>query len=407
MSKLEDSIREYVSSQRTKVLIPTQLHADIMRGVGSATRSRPRTSLSRQLAVSLALLVFAVSLGFGVTRLRATNQPSVPSLKRSQSPLQSPTSRPFPISGPSARFGSAMAYDAASGESILFGGQNADGSYLNDTWSWNGINWTELHPQTSPPPRVGAQAVYDGASNSIVLYGGKGRLSADTEGSFSDLWSWNGSNWVQLHSRHSPPARAGANLAYDSDMHTVVLFGGDGGSRVPIYMNDLWLWNGSDWVQEHPGNAPPGRSDASLVFDEASHRLVLFGGASGIPLSDTWTWSGQAWTALHPSTSPVGRYAAGATYDSLRGTVVIFGGEGGDINQGPVHSLADLWEWNGVTWLQLAGGGPPARSLASMSYDAARRVIVVFGGPSEAKAGAPLGDTWIWTGSAWIEELQH
>jgi hypothetical protein len=36
-----------------------------------------------------------------------------------------------------------MIYDSASREVVLFGGY--DGSYLNDTWAWNGTGWTELH----------------------------------------------------------------------------------------------------------------------------------------------------------------------------------------------------------------------------------------------------------------------
>ena len=48
-----------------------------------------------------------------------------------------------------------MAYDAATGQLVLFGGfDQQHGADLNDTWTWNGTTWTQLSPATSPPARV-------------------------------------------------------------------------------------------------------------------------------------------------------------------------------------------------------------------------------------------------------------
>ena len=44
--------------------------------------------------------------------------------------------------GPPPRFVSAMAYDAARAEVVLFGGSVPDG-YLGDTWVWDGTAWHE------------------------------------------------------------------------------------------------------------------------------------------------------------------------------------------------------------------------------------------------------------------------
>jgi hypothetical protein len=42
-----------------------------------------------------------------------------------------------------------MAYDAASGQLILFGGGAQNGVYFNDTWTWNGSTWVQLDPAAS------------------------------------------------------------------------------------------------------------------------------------------------------------------------------------------------------------------------------------------------------------------
>ena len=52
--------------------------------------------------------------------------------------------------GPSARYDFAMAYDALHGQTILFGGRNAAGTALGQTWLWNGNTWTQLFPGCEP-----------------------------------------------------------------------------------------------------------------------------------------------------------------------------------------------------------------------------------------------------------------
>ena len=48
-----------------------------------------------------------------------------------------------------------MAYDAATGAIVLFGGGGTHGD-LSDTWTWNGTTWTKQAPATSPSAREGA-----------------------------------------------------------------------------------------------------------------------------------------------------------------------------------------------------------------------------------------------------------
>src|ERR1700719_986653 len=53
--------------------------------------------------------------------------------------------RQAPASSPPARSGASMAYDAATGTVVLFGGGGANSS-LSDTWTWDGATWTQQHP---------------------------------------------------------------------------------------------------------------------------------------------------------------------------------------------------------------------------------------------------------------------
>jgi hypothetical protein len=63
---------------------------------------------------------------------------------------------------PSGRTGSAMAYDAARGQVVLFGGGNAT-QVFDDTWVWDGTTWTQKAPAHKPLGRSGHAMAYDAA----------------------------------------------------------------------------------------------------------------------------------------------------------------------------------------------------------------------------------------------------
>lgn len=87
--------------------------------------------------------------------------------------------------GPSPRNLPGTAYDPARAVTVLFGGQaschygNAD----DETWQWDGDDWTLCHAP-GPSPRFGAAMAGDTARGAIVLFGGQspnaGALLGDT-----------------------------------------------------------------------------------------------------------------------------------------------------------------------------------------------------------------------------------
>ncbi|HEY4870642.1 MAG TPA: hypothetical protein VIJ03_01960 [Candidatus Dormibacteraeota bacterium] len=262
---------------------------------------------------------------------------------------------------PPARSKAAMAYDAARQEVVLFGG-STPGTLLGDTWIWNGRTWIERHPSTSPSARDGAAIAYDSIRQAIVLFGGHAAAPGGGSGRpFDDTWIWDGDNWTQLHPANSPPAREMAVMAYDPGTNKAVLFGGIG---VAGPENDTWTWNGSDWVRQRSPQSPPARYFAGMAPDDGTGTVVLFGGsASAGVLSDTWTWDGRTWTEQHGPTSPPARSAPAMAYDTANRTVVLFGGLiiGGG---GRVIAFGDTWLWIGPTPLPTtpASPSPMARS---------------------------------------------
>ncbi len=187
---------------------------------------------------------------------------------------------------PSVRNGAMMTFDASAGNVVLFGGWNGS-SFLDDTWTWNGATWTQVDAtQTNgPAARANATMAFDASTGSLVLFGGE----ADS-GDVNDTWTWNGSNWTQVDTAQidPPAARNVAMMASGVSGNTVVLFGGAGNPE----LNDTWTWNGATWTELSPVTSPSGRWAGSMAFDAAQGQVIMFGGqdSSGNNLSDTWEY---------------------------------------------------------------------------------------------------------------------
>jgi len=140
-----------------------------------------------------------------------------------------------PASTPSART-APMAYDAATQSVVLFGGSNTSGTMeFTDTWIWNGTTWTQLFPASAPSARTDAAMTYDANLDAVVLFGG---FAGVWEDSLNDTWTWNGTNWTQILPATVFPNRYQFGMDYDPVNKAVLMFGGysSGPAR-----GDTWL----------------------------------------------------------------------------------------------------------------------------------------------------------------------
>ena len=187
-----------------------------------------------------------------------------------------------------------MVYDPVTGTVLLFGGMGTTINYnggipFDDTWEWNGRTrtWTQLFPATSPPARVQVPLAYDPVTGNVVLFGG------DHGGDcfrtfFDDTWTWNGITWTQQFPASSPSGRTAHLMTYDPSLFQVVMFGGTAGP--PSALGDTWAWNGTTWTQLSLPTSPSGRWNYGLAYDPLIDGLLLFGGElGGDPLTNqTW-----------------------------------------------------------------------------------------------------------------------
>ena len=299
------------------------------------------------------------------------------------SPIAAPLGSPdwvqlSPNNPPPARSGLAMAYDPVSGKIIAFGGFN--GSYLNDTWSFDGTSWAQIATPSAPPPRTAAQMTYDSVAQRIVLFGGYNGTNY-----LGDTWLWDGSTlqWTEATPQHQPTPVTGPMLFPDPN-GKADLFGGYDGQ---FYQLTMWQWNGSDWTQLFPSTVPFARAAAAVATNTVTGQVVMFGGLADVNPNNTWTYNGTDWTLENPAVQPLLVYAASAAFDPSLG-VVLFGGGSGGVDQNTTW----LWDQAGATWTQLSTAhSPPAREGAGMAYDEALQHVILFGGENN---NGYFNDTW-------------
>ncbi len=228
---------------------------------------------------------------------------------------------------PTRRDSHAMAYDAQSGQVVLFGGvRGFPGTFNGETWAYSVAEnaWTEMGPSPSPSPRIGAGMVYDSRSDQIILFGGHNAQC------YGDTWAYDldSNTWTEVTPAGSPGARAWQAMVYDSESSRIVMFGGDDNCSPGNHLGDTWTYDlaNNSWQSMNPAEAPPSRAHSGVAYDSQSDRVVMFGGDGGP--DETWVYNlnGNVWDQVGTPTGPSNRNAHAMAYDEESDRVVLFGG---------------------------------------------------------------------------------
>jgi hypothetical protein len=194
-----------------------------------------------------------------------------------------------PMPSPNAA-GNYLAFDPTHSQLVLLQSAWFDGT--TQTWTGEGSSWTRRNPGTQPtgPPLAGGIA-YDPRSATVLVFGG-----TDGEGAsnVNETWSWDGMNWKRLQPV-ARPAGGYATLAYDAANRQMVLFQAayptpGAGTRI----TSTWTWDGANWTSVPAGGGPP--VGGHMAYDPARRQLIMAGypgEMSGV--MQTWTYAGGQW----------------------------------------------------------------------------------------------------------------
>lgn len=251
----------------------------------------------------------------------------------------------------------------------------------------------------APPARQHHMLAYDSYRGRVVVFGGTPNNGGDQ---FDDTWLYDGQGWVQLPTLVRPAGRHSGTMVYDQDTRHILLFGGLGGES----LNDLWELDGDVWRELVPsdGVRPPGRWDAQMVYDAKRKRVVLYGGNSdtsgnygtsmyGVLRDDTWEWDGSKWTMITNASTGTARWGHTMIYDPVRGVTVLAGGRPGLAGSTVIQGT---WEYDGA-WTMKSASSPGQLCYAAGAYDPISMKPMVQGGEGSGK----VTTTFVWNGSTW------
>jgi galactose oxidase-like protein len=288
---------------------------------------------------------------------------------------------------PSPRYGAQIAYDARDGYTVLYGGfsysnKSGSGTAYDDTWTYLGGVWTNLSI-SGPSARLWESMAYDPADGYVVLFGGYG-WQGTVYSSNNQTWIFSSGAWSQLDVA-GPPPEAGASFAWDPDLGAMILSGG--APEVLGDAADMGTWSFVHGVWTNLSAARPLAADLSaMAYVPSAGGLILFGG-DGLTstgnigsLSGTWLFDGE-WKNLSLN-GPTSREASQMAFEPSSGSGVLFGGWQAKecLYESCFATLGDTWIFNGASWTQFNGSGPPPLYSASMAYDAADGYDLLFGG---------------------------
>ncbi len=281
--------------------------------------------------------------------------------------------------GPARCWGAALVHDEVRNELVVFGGFNGiTGLPRNETWTFDGVAWTQRTPTTSPSARYAASLACDTARQRVVLFGG-----TDGPGSPTDTWEWNGSNWTQVVTTTSPPPQFATPMVFDAARNRTMLVTNAG----------VWTYNGVQWAIGAVPPWAPGVAAAGLVYDATRAEVLLTGLREPNAFrAELWSWNGTAWS-LRTNLGQLPTSVPSAVCTTGSATVHRFDGDYAAI-------AGQLWEWNGASWTLLAANGPPGR-LSTVLWNQAGSTFL-FGGVDRL-TGIVRGDLWRWDGSNWTQ----
>ena len=279
---------------------------------------------------------------------------------------------------PGGRRAGTLLYDSDRDALVLVGGVASTGLYATDFWEYAEGAWSQyalVGPPTDLGRRQGQAAAYNprsSASGVAVVFGG------ERSGSYlNDTWEWNGTTWAVFNPGDPPAGRYYPGMVFDDDRARVLMFGGSAGGT--SYVADLWEWNGTSWSALVPqGMAPTGRTAESMAYDSWRQRTVLHGGFDMSYRDELWEL--DASTHMQPAV----QLTAAGLPDNLAATAISgLRVRAACDGSAPSEDGAALWGWKsyGLTttageWVELPTTGTSLLEWQAASAAEAQSFLV-------------------------------
>ncbi len=397
----ENGLRTYLDERSQRAADPAAVNRVMAAAIDQPARSPHRNLVLAAAIAVVAALVVATPL---TVHLLTQGQHNSPTPTTQHTPVPSPHTTPAP-GAPVSGAGFAVADDPATGQVVLFGGRFD----YDNTWIFNGVNWSLAHPAQSPPGRAFASEAYDPLTKQVLLFGGTAIPGPPTTQCcfvgtpLNDTWAWNGTTWHEVESG-SAAAPVDGFMGWDNATNEMVLVSAASPNPPPTLANgngvptqpSTWIWRGTQWVRQAHAS---GGALGPIAYDPVSHSLLNVGYQQDSNLLATYRWNGTTWTKLGGSRgsfnpSVGAQLTPSIALDPTTGRLVFLSPS---YSQGP---SAAAWTWNGQIWTSLPLSLWPgwAETLVDGSVSVTDHLLLVGSDDFQNSAAVHV---WTVSGSMW------
>ena len=294
--------------------------------------------------------------------------------------LRSDAREPGPMYAP------RLVYDDDLQEVLMFAGSHAS-VLSNQVFALDGTGWTQICTEgTAPSPRLVPQVTY--SNHRLIVAGGTTNdLSADTLE--PDVYECDPSTntWTQTIPSLPTAQAGGGALEYQGQIYVV------GGLQASGDVAGVRTLQGNAWTDA--SGLPTGVASYSspVTLDTDHDQIVAFTEIEtgmGSPTDDLFAFNG-AWASLCHDCSGTPR--VGASIVAVPGeSIYLIAGNHGNAEYGGTSMLVD------DSFVSISDD-PGARDSFGVAYDAARDVVVLYGGNgpscmSSGGNGEDCAETW-------------
>jgi hypothetical protein len=282
--------------------------------------------------------------------------------------------------------------------------------------------WVKRSPLPSAPPSPGlsyeTSLGYDPVARRVIRWGGHAQGGVKGSGEqIAETWTLDPATmkWEYKQPNRSPPPVCCAQQnVFDADQNRFLRFKSFTGSHGwqwyrEIYLNNSSVWSydlaTNTWRDLRPLPEPSVGSLRCASWDTDQHVAVVFGGEGrkeGTIVFDPYT---NTWTRKHPRNEPTlgsteSRSGGNMTYDAARKLHILFGSQFSNDQHTWAYDLSKN-EWRDLKPATLP---PTDRNDAVLAYDSLNQVVVAVVRVADAMSGNEVVrahlETWAYdTGS--------
>lgn len=271
------------------------------------------------------------------------------------------------------------------------GNSTSDG----EVWMWNGTTWSKIGGDglNSSWAVNTNETVQSMTNDGTYVYAGLGVTAGDAE-----VWRWDGLNWLKIG---GDGINSGWAAGFES-VHSLYSQGGTIYAGLGASANDaeVWAWNGTSWLKIGGDSVNSGwTTNFEWVYSLTGDGTNIYAGlGSTAGDAEVWRWNGTSW--LQIGGDAVNSSWANSTYETVY-TMTYYGGNL-YAGLGVSANDAEVWRWNGSSWLQI--GGDSLNNGWTTNYEGVYS-LANDGTNLYAGLGLSTGDNelWRWNGTDWTK----